>query len=109
MWTDHDTLSTLDTQIGHPDWDFQSDVTLFPLGRPGGECAVYRERRDRDIVAVEANNLSEDIVDEFWCSTRDRLSARDLGSDLRWNFDLIKILKGAIHCFKVFLNDRFTT
>src|SRR6266508_4475817 len=108
VWTDHHTFTALDTEIRHPHWDFQSDITFLPLSRSSWECSINRECRDGEIIAIRADDFSKHIADKFRRLIRDRLSARDLGSDLRWDLDLMKILECAIHRFKIFLHDRFT-
>ncbi len=108
MRTNHDTFTALDAEFLIPDGDFQSDVALFPLGCAGGEGAIDGEGGDGDIVAVGADDLSKHVADEFRRFIRDRLPARDLGCDLSRDLDLVKICEGAVHGFKVFLDDSFT-
>src|SRR5215213_3621010 len=109
MRTDHDTFTALDTEVRFPHRNIHRNVAFLPLSRSGWERSIYGERRDREIIAVRSNNLAEHISDKFRSFIRDRLPALKRGSNLLWNFHLVKILKSAIHSFKVFHHDGFTT
>ena len=67
MRADKNALATLDAQIGFPYRDFESNVTLFPLGRAGREGAIHGHGRYRDRIALEGDHRAKHIAHEGRC------------------------------------------
>src|SRR5689334_15171154 len=98
-------FAALNAELVIPLWDFQCDVSLFPLRCPAWICAIHRELAGRQGITMPLDYGEQDLIHELRSSRCISAPKIEFTSDGSGNLDLEQPSKRLIDCGKVFLND----